>query len=213
MTLYDVPFYANTSDDTHCYQAALRSVLKYFLPDEEYTWEELERMTAKKEGLWTWPTQGLLTLQKKGFDVVDISPFDIQAFVRTGGEYLLQEYGKEVADEQVKHSDIPQEQALYQEFLQSNTYVRKLPTIADIKAFLDKGYLAICNVNSMALNNKPGYVGHFVVVIGYDNDHLYLHDPGLPPQEKRQVSFEQFMKAWAYPNDKAQNLTAVKYST
>lgn len=211
MVVYDVPFYANTSDDTHCYQAALRSVLKYFLPGEEYTWEELERMTAKREGLWTWPTQGLLTLQKKGFDVVDISPFDIRAFIQSGGEYLLQEYGKEVADEQVKHSDIPQEQSLYQEFLQSNTYEKRLPAVDDIKAFLDKGYLVICNVNSMALNGKSGYVGHFVVVIGYDGERLYLHDPGLPPHENRKVSYEQFIKAWEYPNEKAKNVVAIRY--
>jgi hypothetical protein len=208
-----VPFYANTPDDTHCYQAALRSVLKYFLPNNEYHWEELEEMTAKKANLWTWPTQGLITLHKIGFDIIDISDFDIEQFINTGEEYLLQEYGKEVADEQVKHSDIQQERALYKEFIQHIKFQKRIPKIEDLEYFVEKGYLIICNVNSKALNNQQGYVGHFVVIIGYDDNHLYLHDPGLPPLQDRKVTYEHFMKAWEYPNEKARNLTAVKYST
>jgi len=211
MVTINVPFYANTPDDTHCYQAALRSVLKYFIPNKEYTWKELDQMTAKKEGMWTWPTQGLMNLHKLGFEVIVIESFDIEAFVKSGREYLLKEYGKKVADEQIKYSDIPQERALYKEFLKYSKYQKRCPTIEDIKRFVKKGYLVICNVNSKTLNDQQGYVGHFVIVIGYDDKHLYLHDPGLPPLENRKVFPEQFMKAWEYPNEKARNLTAVKY--
>ena len=210
MTKYTAPFYPNTPDDTHCYQAALRSVLKYFLPKKEYSWKELEQMTAKKEGLWTWQTKGLISLHKLGFEVIDISGFDIKEFIKTGEKYLQQEYGSEVANEQVTHSDIPQERALYKEFLHYVAYQKKLPTLDDIKTLLNKGFLIICNVNSSALNNRSGYVGHFVVVIGYDDEHLYLHDPGLPPLENRKVSNEQFIKSWEYPIEKAKNLTGLK---
>ena len=51
-----VPFYTNTSDDTHCYQAGLKMILKYFIPDKDFSWEELDKFTAKVEDLWTWPT-------------------------------------------------------------------------------------------------------------------------------------------------------------
>jgi len=211
MMKYNVPFYPNTPDDTHCYQAALRSVLQYFLPEKEYTWQELEEMTAKKEGLWTWPTQGLISLHKLGFEVKDIGLFDIEEFVKDGGEYLEKEYGKDVANEQIKHSDIPQEQELYREFLQYNVDEKRLPSLEDIKKMVEEGYLVICNVNAKVLNGKNGYVGHFVVVTGFDDDSFYLHDPGLPPMEDRKVSFEAFVNAWEYPNEKARNAIGLKY--
>lgn len=211
MLKYTVPFFANTSDNTHCYQAALKSVLSYFLPDKQFTWQELEHMTAKKPNLWTWTAKALITVRQMGFEIIDMDGFDIEAFVKDGGTYLEKEYGKEYADAQVAHSDIPAEQANYAAYQALGIHQKVIPTLADIKKFLDKGYLLICNVNAKALNNKPGYEGHFVVMIGYDNTHLYLHDPGLPPQENRMVTVDQFMKAWEYPNQKTRNLTAFRY--
>ena len=75
---------------------------------------------------------------------------------------------------------------------------------------MDKGYLVICNINRQTLNNKTGYVGHFVVIKGYNDKGFMFHDPGLPLQENRFASFGNFEKAWAYPNKKAQNLMAFK---
>src|SRR5882724_2161223 len=211
MIHYKVPFYANL-DNTHCYQAALRSVLKYFLPDKEYSWKELEEMTAKRKGFWTWPTQGLINLYKMGFKVVNIEDFDAEEFVQTGEDYLLKTYGHEIGKLQIANSDIPQEQKLYKEYLTYHNYQRKLPQIEDIKALLDDGYLVICNINARALNNKDGYVGHFIVIVGCDEKDLFLHDPGLPPFENRKVTFDHFTKAWAYPDDRAKNLIGVRYS-
>lgn len=54
----NIPFYSNTSDDTHCLQACLKMLLKYFYPNEEYSWEELDKLTGKKEGMWTWTMDG-----------------------------------------------------------------------------------------------------------------------------------------------------------
>ena len=68
----------------------------------------------------------------------------------------------------------------------------------------------ICNVNSHKLNNEKGYAGHYVVMKGYSETGFVLHDPGLPAQENRFVNFEDFEKAWAYPNKKARNIIAFK---
>jgi hypothetical protein len=57
-----VPFFANTPDDTHCFQAVIRGILKYFLPDRKFSWEELDRMSAQKPGMATWPQQMLINL-------------------------------------------------------------------------------------------------------------------------------------------------------
>lgn len=90
-----IPFYANTKDDTHCYQAAFRSVLKYFYSSKQFTWKQLDLLTGKKKGLWTWPMVGLMNLKEMGLEVISINIFDYQQFADHGGSYLLKLYGEE----------------------------------------------------------------------------------------------------------------------
>ena len=208
-----VPFYANTPDGTHCLQAALRSVLKYYTPEKEYTWEELEKMTAKKEGLWTWGFQAAISMKQLGFDVDMREDFDYEKFIEKGEVYLKEKFGEEVAGEQIKHSDIVQEKKLTNEYIKLfGVKNGQLPTFEELKKLIDKGYLVVANVNSRKLNAKPGYVGHFVVVYHYDENNLYLHDPGLPPQEARTVTNETFVKAWEFPDEKARSLIAFRHT-
>ncbi len=47
MKLLNIPYYKNP-DENNCYQAALKIVLKHFLPLKEFSWEELDQLTAKK---------------------------------------------------------------------------------------------------------------------------------------------------------------------
>lgn len=211
MVSYKVPFYSNTPDNTHCYQAALRMVLKYFLPDREYSWKELEKFTAKKEGLWTWPTQAHMNLINLGFDVIDMDDFDNKRFVKEGGKYLIEKFGEEVGGKQIARSDIEQERRLMKEYEKYKKHKIQFPEFEDIKHVLDEKYLIICNVNMYTLHGKPGYAGHFVVIYGYDENLLYLHDPGLPPTESMKVSYNEFQKAWDYPDKNARNITAFKY--
>jgi hypothetical protein len=210
MINYDVPFYSNTSDNTHCYQAALKMVLKYFTPAQEYSWEKLEKITAKVEGLWTWPLATLIWLTDQGFTVKNIEVFDYKKFIEQGDQYLLDEFGREVGQSQINHSDISQEQRLSKDFLKRIATVKEIPTLNDIKMLLEQGFLLICNINSSAINQKEGYSGHAVVVKGFEDGFLFLHDPGLPGLENRKVPFELFERAWAYPNDRAKNIIAIK---
>lgn len=206
----EVSFYSNTPDNTHCFQAALRMVMGYFWPDREYSWEELDSITAKVEGLWTWPMAGLLWLQERGFEISVVETFDYKAFIERGGQYLIEEYGEEYGNAQIEHSDIEQERRLATEFIEKVAVEKRTPTLEDIKDFLSKGYLVICNVNSRVLKEEPGYVGHSVLVIGFNDNRFYLHDPGVPAFENRAVEFSVFERAWAYPNDKAKNITAFR---
>ncbi|HEX6462680.1 MAG TPA: hypothetical protein VFZ58_05460 [Candidatus Saccharimonadales bacterium] len=104
----DIPFYENT-DNTHCYQAVLRMVLKHYWPHKEFSWKALEKITAKVDGLWTWPTAGILWLHDSGFEMRDVGIFDYAKFVTKGSSYLTELFGESVAKEQIDHSDIDQE--------------------------------------------------------------------------------------------------------
>lgn len=208
---YNVPFYSNTPDDTHCFQAALKMILKYFWPDKDFTWEELEKITGKKEGLWTWPMAGMLWLKNNNFDVKNIEVFDYKKFIESPAQYLIDTYGKEVGEAQIKHSDLSQEIEYAKEFLRKISTENRIPTLDDIKKLLSNGYLVGCNVNSYALNKKLGYAGHFVIIKGFNNNELVIHDPGLPPRENRVVDSDTFEKAWAYPNELAKGIMAFRF--
>jgi len=208
-----VPFYSNTPDDTHCFQAALRMVLKYFLPEKEYSWEELDQLTAKRPGLWTWQLAGMIELERMGFTIVSIELFNYNQFIKEGDDYLYKFFGEEVGRAQIRHTDIQQERELAKEFVKKISTQNRMPTIDDIRDLLTKGFLVVCNINSRELNEKTGYAGHFVVITGYADDAtLRINDPGLPPLEKRLVSNDAFEKAWAYPDGNAKNIMAFRYA-
>ncbi len=206
-----VPFFSNTPDDTHCFQAALKMVLKYFLPEKEFTFDELDKLTAKKEGLWTWATQGILNLHQMGFDIIDIDGFEIEKFIKNGNKYLITKYGEEVGKAQIENSDIDQEREIFKKYLPLKIHKTALPTLTLIKDLINKGYLVVCNVNAYALDKEENYAGHFVVISDYDAKGFLLHDPGLPPYPNRKVSYKNFTRAWEYPIKEAKNLIAFKY--
>lgn len=209
---YDPPFYANTGDGNHCYQAVLRMILKHFQPEREFTWEELDEITGKVEGYWTWATAGLLWLPEQGYEIVNVETFDAERFSKEGGDYLIAKYGKAVAKEQIAHTpDMAREQELAKGFLAKVNVERRIPDLSEIEDYLRKGYLIFCNVNSKALNKKPGFTGHFVLIVGFDDKHLKMHDPGAPGHKGRIVTKNHFMKAWAYPDEDAKNFVAIRY--
>ena len=61
-----VPFCANTSDNLHCYQAVIKMILDYFLPNKKYSWKEIEKITGLRKGFWTWPLKAAIELKKIG---------------------------------------------------------------------------------------------------------------------------------------------------
>ena len=59
------PFYSNTKDNTHCFQAVIKMIAETYWPDESYSWDELDVLTQKKVGMWTWPMAGYVWLAGK----------------------------------------------------------------------------------------------------------------------------------------------------
>ncbi len=171
-------------------------------------WEEFSRATGFEEGKGTWATASLLWLKSNKFKVIQFDIFDYQDFGNSGGDYLMRKSGKKVGEWQIAHSNIPVEQQRAKELIKSGIWEKCVPTVEDIKNYLNDGYLITCLVNAAKLNGGQGYVGHAVVVKGFDDMNLFLHDPGLPPMPDRKVSYEDFEKAWAdpYPDSKEMNI-------
>jgi hypothetical protein len=206
----DMPFFANTGDDTHCFQATLKMVLKYFDEDRDFSWHELDTLTAKQPGMWTWPMAGLCWLAKQGYDVINIDEFDYEAFGREGADYLVSKFGHEIADEQIKHSVIRAEQQIANAFMKYVKVEIRVPDVNEIMDFLNEGYAVIVNVNARSLYDKSGFVGHFVVITEFDGRDISLHDPGPPARPNQTMPIAQFLRGLDYPDSGSRNLIAIK---
>jgi hypothetical protein len=207
---YDVPFIANTKDNLHCMQSAWMMAIKYFKPEFQMDWDEFSDVTGFEEDKGTWAMAGLLWLKKQGFDVIHIASFDYNEFARTGGQYLIKRNGKDAGGWMIRHSNLPLEQKRGSQLAKSGIWNRRVAQISDIKKYLDNGYLVICTINIRKLDKLEGYFGHVVVVKGYDDKKLLLHDPGLPGKPDRKVTYKEFEAAWGDPNQDAKELNAVK---
>lgn len=210
---YDVKFIPNTKDDLHCLQAAFMMVIKYFNPNFEMDWDEFSRITGFEEGKGTWASAGLLWLNDNGFEVKQFDTFDYEDFARNGGDYLIRHAGNDIGNWQIAHTNLPLEQQRAKQLVNARLWEKRIPAIEDAKKFLKQGYLVTCLVNAFSLNSKEGYFGHQVVVKGFDQKHLYLHDPGLPPVPNRKIGFDEFEKAWADPNPNSKEMNIIKLNT
>lgn len=204
-----IPFYANTSDDTHCFQAVMRSILKYYFLEREYSWKELDKITQKAPGKWTWPMAGLMYLKQLGLEVKNVELFDYGAFYERGDEYLIERYGEEVGRASIEHGD-PNDHLIAKDFAVSGITENRPATFEELQQLFQQGYILVCGVNSYALNNQVGYAGHFVLITDIGDDYVILHDPGLPPAPNRRVDRATFEKAWFLSSEKDGNYMAFK---
>lgn len=209
--IYNVPFFANRKDNTHCVQATLKMVLKYFLPEKNFNWKKLDRLSKYKEGLGTWLVPALIKFRKMGFKIVNIELFDYKKFYREGEEYIRKFDSPEVAEWYLRHSNLRHIKNDIPMFLKLIKTQNRLAKISDIINLLNKGYLVACDVNGNVLDGKNEYEGHSVLIIGYDKNNFILHEPGLPSRPNLIVTRKIFKKAWSKKYGSGPNLTAFFY--
>ena len=207
----DVPYFADdTEDETHCVQAVFKMVLKHFMPDKEFSWKELDVMTGKQEGKGTWLMRGLVNLTKIGFDIVDIERFDYQRVYKEGEKYIWKALPIPIADWYINKSNLLQEKEQIPPFLEKVEVQSRDAMFSDIEQLMDDGYLVAVEINSGLLNNEDTFAAHLVLLVGYDEDNIYFHDPDPDYGADRKVSKELFKKAWSELASLGPNLTAIK---
>jgi len=205
-----IPFFPNTGDGTHCFQAALRMALGALVPERDYSYEELDRISGKRPGKWTWPTAAMVWMIEQGLEVRLIEDFDYADFAGRGGDYLIERFGEEVGRAQMENSDIEFERPIARRFAAHAPVERRPAELIDIERELDAGAAVIVNLNAAPLYGREGYSGHFVVICEVGRGEVRLHDPGLPPSPDLLVSEETFLKAWGYPTARDRNLMSIR---
>lgn len=174
---------------------SLKMILGVLMPERQFTIEELEKITGKATEGGAFATHYLIWMVDQGFEVKRWDTHDWKAFEREGVDYIRRVIGDGAADYVAEFADIPYEQSVVDEFLEKVRLVPQKPTVDMAeKAFRD-GWLLRAAVNSRILNNREGYMGHSIVITGFDGDEVIFHDPGLPAEANRRASREVFQRA------------------
>lgn len=209
------PFYENF-DNTHCVQCVLRSVLGYFEPDVAWTWDELDEMTGKEPGKWTWHFRYPFRLIERGYDIQSVGMFNLQDYVDKGiYQTLVDNLGVEAANRQREMANLDNVWEDFQRYYDAvkQGVIRRqqrLPTRKDIESFLDKGFLVHVSLNSRVLSGREGYSSHAVLVYRATPHFVFFHDSGLPPVAERRVSWKTFLKACTSPTLNQFGITAYR---
>jgi hypothetical protein len=194
-TLLDIPFFKNDRDGDQCMQVAMKSVIKYYL-DQDYSLRELDKLTQRSENQWTWTPQIVASLHKLGLEVQYFSTIDAQRFV-DDRSYFFDHYGNSAADfAEVIDLDVVINSIT--EVVEKDLFENKKVEISEIESAIDKGSTPMLLINWNILAGEDSeYQGHLVVVTGYDEDHLYYHEPGpTDPEPHKKVEKQLFLDAW-----------------
>lgn len=192
-----VPFIENPDD--RCVVAVIGMVLEHFMPERKFTMPELEELVGYEKGRGTWKALSMLNLAKLGFQVYWIEDFDHEQFVIDPRAYLRKILDDEAYKYQIANTNLQLEAERIRQYMESGLPVeRRKATNQDIKHFLNDGWLIHLEVNANTLVGKPGYEGHSILVIDYDDEGAIIHNPdganGNKPNQH--VSWELLDRAW-----------------
>jgi hypothetical protein len=207
----NIPFF-ESCDENHCFQACLKMVLAYWLPNREFSFEELDKLSGHKAGKWTWQGKTILYLIENDFEVVNIENLDYQALAEKGEKYLTSIWTKEVFNIQKKYSDLAFEQQVAQKLIKNKKIILKQneAEIEDIFDLFNKNYTILVSVNPYTIRNEDGYASHMVVITSLDEKNIIIHDPGPPGFLNKKINRNVFEKAMTKPAKEDTNILAIK---
>lgn len=190
----NVPFYQQP-DKNGCVMASLKMALEYF--GEKYSWEKLNQMTEREEGRWADLNSAIVKLKEKGWNVKTFTLFDSKRFVSEGLNYLYEIYGKEIT-EQVYIPCYPFKTAkkAHAEMVKLKIVEMKSLSFKEIENFIKDGFIIMVTINSRIMAGKPGYMGHVVIITGFDDKNVWYHESSFDnPQPNKKVDKDLFIKA------------------
>ncbi len=198
----DVPFYTNTNDGNQCMQVSMQGVLDYFLK-KKMDVNELDRLTGRKVGYWTYTTQIVGALWDLGLNVKCYSSDPLEPYlhdVTTLKKYIKKTYPNQ-AKIVFKFSDFPVTIAFSKKLAKYHLFEQRILSFSEIEKHLKQGHIPILLIDHSVLRkSKVGYRGHSVIVTGFTKDSVTYHESGpKDPTPHCRVSKKLFIRAWNAP--------------
>ncbi len=171
-----LPFYQHPGEG-RCFQACLKAVLKVLQPNKDYDYEELDRISGRPRGNFgTWPVKPAIELNRMSFYVKYYSGVDAHRFISEGMKYLREILPSDVIS-RIHLESFNEARRLAPEMLKKNLFEQKKVDFNFLLGELEKDRYPILMITTAPYNNQPSYFGeHFVVMLGLENEYIYIHD-------------------------------------
>jgi hypothetical protein len=170
----EIPFIP--SRGLECGQACAAMMIKYFYPDFEPNFDEINRIIGHQPGKYTFPLQNALLLDHDGVYGKCYSRDDYKTTVEEPGIFRRW-FGKEYK-ELIDQVDIPGYNRMVVEGRKRNLFEKRRTTFPQIVQYFRRGYIVALVIDWKTLINKTGgFEGHFVILSGIENGNYLIHDP------------------------------------
>ncbi|MFH1501280.1 MAG: hypothetical protein ABIE22_05045 [archaeon] len=196
--MLEIPFYENKGDGNQCMQVAMKMVLKHFL-NKDISLEELDKLTGRGQGEWTYTSQIVPVLYDLGLEVKLYSKEALEPYL--GGEPFIRKHFGESADKVIKMSNISVMVKSVKKLLKYKLFEKRLLDFKEIEQHIRKGHIPLVAIDHNVLVGVKGlYQGHFVAITGFGEDSVYYHESGpANSQPNKKVKKEIFIQAWNAP--------------
>jgi hypothetical protein len=211
--LLDDPGLAENSElAEHCVQACFQMIFRTKRGGEVPSFGELDRLMNKRPGKYTYEFALLAEMPARGFETRIVWGFDLHRLISDPAQFLLEHYGPAVGAETIRNTDLKQLQQDAARLVDSKSVVieKRPATRDDLTKYIREGFYVMCTVNQRVLQADPDYVAHNILVFGYSNRGVTIHNPGPPSVKAAEITWDLFDRAWAYPSGAARNILAFR---
>jgi ABC-type bacteriocin/lantibiotic exporter with double-glycine peptidase domain len=194
-----IPFFGNLPDDVHCMQACMKMILKYYFPNRDFSFKQIDKLIGLEERrLWSNPVQAAVVLHDLGLKVKFYTACDVKQFLKEGAFYIKKNYKdwKTI----LSHLDVNLVLRFTQKALERGLLESKKLSWDTTESFFKKGNLIMLVINTNVFKDRKGYAGHFVLLTNIGKQFVEFHDPGLPPIPNRREDKRKFIQSWYDPD-------------
>jgi len=189
-----VPFIKSRGHE--CGQTCMAMMIKYFQPDFEPDFDELNQIIHHKNGYYTFPPQDAILLNYHG---IRAKAFSSEIYPTTDEEpgVFNRWFGDEF-ETQMKRINIDSYNWMCHQIRKLNLLEIRKISIEDMLEMTSKGCLVHFVLDWNRLKNRVGvYQGHGVLITGFEGNKVFIHDPDGGPY--LQYPKETLAYAYSHP--------------
>lgn len=163
------------------------------------TFEQIAKICDWEPGYVIWPFRFWNWIMDRGIKVVEYNTLDYNLRVEIGIEGLRRSVPHKEFDFYLKNSkDLDSHtDDIRKAFKHPNfTFHRQTPSIPLLINAVSRADICEVVLNARALDGEKGFCLHRVVVLGFLDGNVVLHDPREDPLPKRRISAGVFRHAW-----------------
>lgn len=175
---FDVPFHTQESE-YDCGPVNVYTTAEYL--DKDTNIDEVKKILNYEEGEAIYTIELAIAASKLGLSA---EFYTNDPFAEHDGEFY-EEHSREIENE-----------VLYQRAEEADvlTESREL-NFKEITGYLTENSIPILLIDWNVIKNREGYQGHFVPIVGYNDDKIIIHEPSDPEGDFMEIDREKFNEA------------------